>query len=77
MARVMSGAFSLLAGYGNVQFPVWVTHCSTVQLLVLVLVFVLVLVQEVSRSKASLTQVEIRIGVSGPCQHQAVLKTGA
>ena len=31
MARVMSGAFSLLAGYGNVQFPVWVTHCSTVQ----------------------------------------------
>ena len=27
----MSGVFSQLAGYGNVQlFPVWVTHCSTV-----------------------------------------------
>ena len=37
--RVMSGAFSPLAGYGKVQ--VWVT--------------VELLVQEVSRSKASLT----------------------
>ena len=53
----MSGAFSP-AGYGNVQlFPVWVTHCSTVG------------AGSVKEQGFTHTLVEIRIGVSGPCQH--------